>query len=143
MVRSPVSTRSCFGYSSRESGQRRVPAPPERMTGISMPSRKYSSSGRRDLAAADGIVGKPEAGHHARIVEVAAVKDHRRRQKLLQPLEVGTPEFLPFRNDGQGVGSSGRLVGALANNEIGTLPVDADGFVQGDRVVDTHVGAGL
>ena len=29
----PVSFRNCFGYSSRDSGHRRVPAPPARMTG--------------------------------------------------------------------------------------------------------------
>ncbi len=39
IVRSPTSGSSCFGYSSRESGQRRVPEPPERMTGISMGDR--------------------------------------------------------------------------------------------------------
>ena len=36
MVWSPTSGSSCFGYSSRDSGHRRVPEPPERMTGISM-----------------------------------------------------------------------------------------------------------
>src|SRR4051812_932146 len=32
-VRSPFSAWSCFGYCSRESGQRRVPEPPHRITG--------------------------------------------------------------------------------------------------------------
>ena len=36
MVRSPVRARSCLGRSSRDRGQRRVPAPPERMTGTSV-----------------------------------------------------------------------------------------------------------
>ncbi len=39
IVRSPTSGSSCFGYSSRESGQRRVPEPPERITGMSMVKR--------------------------------------------------------------------------------------------------------
>jgi hypothetical protein len=30
----PVKGRSYFGYNSRYSGHRRVPAPPERMTGM-------------------------------------------------------------------------------------------------------------
>jgi para-nitrobenzyl esterase len=33
MVRSPVRGSSCFGYMARDAGQRRVPEPPERMTG--------------------------------------------------------------------------------------------------------------
>ena len=34
MVCLPVRASSCLGYISRDSGQSRVPAPPERITGI-------------------------------------------------------------------------------------------------------------
>ena len=36
MVCLPVRASSCFGYISRDSGQSRVPAPPERITGITV-----------------------------------------------------------------------------------------------------------
>ena len=36
IVRSPTSGSSCLGYSSRDSGQSRVPEPPDRITGMSM-----------------------------------------------------------------------------------------------------------
>ena len=42
MVRSPVSASSCLGSSSRDSGQSRVPAPPERITGTSFMPESYS-----------------------------------------------------------------------------------------------------
>ena len=34
MVLSPAKDKYCLGYSLRDSGQRRVPDPPERITGI-------------------------------------------------------------------------------------------------------------
>ncbi len=34
MVSLPVSASNCLGYISRDSGQSRVPAPPDRITGI-------------------------------------------------------------------------------------------------------------
>ena len=43
MVRSPVRASSCLGSSSRDSGQRRVPAPPERITGTSFMARNRTA----------------------------------------------------------------------------------------------------
>jgi hypothetical protein len=34
MVDAPANGRSCFGYSDRDIGHRRVPEPPDRITGL-------------------------------------------------------------------------------------------------------------
>ena len=57
------------------------------------------------LAAADGVVGEAEAGHHGRVVEIAAVEDQRRLQHLAQALEVGAAELLPLGDDGERIGT--------------------------------------
>src|SRR5690349_2766909 len=101
MVRSPVRARSCLGRSSRDSGQSRVPEPPERMTGTSfmagiLPHRRSARTWR---PAADGVIGEALLFHHAGVVEVAAVENHRRFELLLEVVEVRAAEFLPLRDD--------------------------------------------
>ena len=44
MVLLPASGKYCLGYSVRDSGQRRVPEPPERITGINL-NNVHSSVG--------------------------------------------------------------------------------------------------
>src|SRR5438309_12097453 len=89
IVRSPVSGRSCLGYSSRDSGQRRVPAPPERITGVSIGTAYAGciSGQRQRLAPANGVVGEAETAHHGRIIEIAAVEDQRCLQDLLEAID--------------------------------------------------------
>src|SRR4051812_16695418 len=102
MVRSPVSASSCLGSSSRDSGQSRVPEPPERMTGTSFMAGivPYRRSGEAWLSAADRVVGEAVLFHHRRIVKVAAIENYRRLELPLEIVEIRATEFFPFRDDG-------------------------------------------
>src|SRR5215471_5883908 len=142
-VRVPMSGKSCLGYSSRDSGHSRVPAPPERMTGVSTPC-DLAASGRRDqLAAADGVVAEPEAVHHRRIVEIAAIEYDRCLQQLPQPLEIRATELLPLGDDGECIRPARGLIRVLRQCEPSNTGVEALRLGTRHRVVSVHAGARL
>ena len=66
-------------------------------------------SARLKLAATDGVVREAQLLHHGRVVEIAAVEDHRRLELLLEVVEVRAAEFLPLRDDRQRIGAFERL----------------------------------
>src|SRR5580765_9008310 len=138
IVRAPVSGSSCFGYSSRDSGHSRVPAPPDRMTGVIMPSVAGQGS-----AAADGVVGEAEAAEHGGLVEIAAVEDHGRLEYLFQPIKVRAAELLPLGDDGKGVRPLRGLIGALGEREPGAAGEHPLRFGGGYGIVGLDSGACL
>ena len=105
MVCLPVSASSCFGYSSRDSGHRRVPAPPDRITGINVMFMAHSEP----LAAADRIIAEAVPRHMRRVVEIAPVEYHGRLSALLHAVEIRAAELPPFGDDGQRVRALERL----------------------------------
>ena len=117
IVCAPVSGSSCLGYSSRDSGHRRVPAPPDRMTGDQLRRvgpRHRLTRASAGTAASDGVIFKSQPCQQRRLVEIAAVKDPRRRQQLLEAVEVRAAKFLPLGDDQQRVGARRGFVGVVA-----------------------------
>ena len=147
MVRSPVSARSCFGSSSRDSGHRRVPAPPERITGTSLHGPNRTAGARQagcGLPATDRVVREALLLHRRRVVEIAAVENHRRLERLLQMVEVRAAEFLPFRDDRQRIGAFERLARASAVSvRSARSPQDALRFLRRGRIECAHLRARL
>src|SRR5260221_6325178 len=113
-----ISGSNCLGYSSRDSGHRRVPAPPDRTTGTSGMSRSIGRLVRdHGTAAPDGGILEAETRHQGRVIEIAAIEDARRGHDLLQAFEIRAAELLPLRDDEQGLGAGGRLVSTAAQGE--------------------------
>ncbi len=86
------------------------------------------------LGAADAVVGEAEGGHSRRVVEVAAVEDHRLAEQAGHHLEVGVAELVPLGGDRQGVGLLEGAVGAVAVGQL--VAVDLSDVGQGLGIVD-------
>src|SRR6202789_713781 len=137
MVCLPVRASSCLGYISRDNGHSRVPAPPERITGMTA----LTIDPLRDFPSADRIVIKTCLLHLFGVVEIATVEDRRGTQRGLDVVEVRTSEFAPFRHDGQGIGALRRFGAGVAERQVGALAVDAPALRHGDRIVRAHLDA--
>ena len=68
------------------------------------PSRRHRG------AAPIGIVGEAELAHLVRLVDVAAVEDHRLLHQRLHALEVRPAELVPLGDEQQRVGALERVV---------------------------------
>src|SRR5688572_11614868 len=97
---------------------------------------------RQGFATANRKVAKAEATYEGWIVQIASIEDRRRPQRVADTIEVRTAELLPFGEDGERVGASERLFGAVGKHEISALPVDAPGLGHRDWIVGTHGRAG-
>src|SRR5580698_3846806 len=124
-----VRANSCFGYISRDNGHSRVPAPPERITGITA-LMFYSLC---EFSPADRIVIKTGLLHLFRVVEIAPVEDCRGTQRGLDVVEIRTSEFAPLRHDGQRIRTLQRFGAGFAERQVGALAVDASALRHGDR----------
>ena len=113
----PVSASSCFGYISRDNGHSRVPAPPDKITGVSFTCMLTS----RPLAAADRIIAEAGARHVRRVVEIAAVEYHRRLERRPDVVEIRAAELAPLGDDRERVRALQRLGAALAQHEVRAL----------------------
>ena len=56
-------------------------------------------------------------------------------------LEVWATEFAPLRHDDERIGALERVLGSLAQHEVGAFAVEAQRLLHCDRIVSTHVGA--
>ncbi len=68
-------------------------------------NRWCSLDSRRMLPSADGIVAEARSRHLLGIVEIASVEYHRRAQRALDVIEIGTAKLLPFGDDGECIGA--------------------------------------
>ena len=80
----------------------------------------------------------PRLPQQTRVVEIAAVEDHRCFVASLISVEVGAAELAPLGHDGERVGSVQRFVGALAKRKVGALAIDAARLCHRHRVVGPH-----
>src|SRR6202046_5935213 len=137
MVCLPVRASSCFGYISRDNGHSRVPAPPERITGITA----LTIRSLREFSSTDRIVIKTRLLHLFSVVEIAPVEDGRGTQRGLYVVEIRTSELAPLGHDGQGIGTLQRFRTGLAEREVGALAIDPPALRHGDRIVRAHLRA--
>src|SRR5688500_7467934 len=62
------------------------------------------------LLAADGVIGESILLHLLRSEEIPAIEDDRRTHQRAHAAEVGSPELVPFRDDGEAVRSLERVI---------------------------------
>src|SRR5580698_1842943 len=132
-----VRANSCFGYISRDNGHSRVPAPPERITGITA----LTTYSLREFSPADRIVIKTCLLHLFWVVEIAPVKNGRGTQRRLDVVEIRTPELAPLRHDRQRIGTLKRFGTRFAQPQVGALTIDPPALRHGDGIVGAHPGA--
>src|SRR5256885_14342272 len=73
----------------------------------------------RGLFAANAAVGEAKTSHHGRIVDVAAVDDHRPPHELPDAGHVELAELVPFRHQDERVPAGRDLVGVLQILDVG------------------------
>src|SRR5574343_1499107 len=89
-------------------------------------------------SAPDGEIFDARPAHELRVVQVAAIEDHRVLQGFLDLVKIGTAEFLPFGHDDQRVGLVERPHRALRVFQTRLVAEDALRFVHGERIVGGH-----
>src|SRR5210317_379638 len=96
---------------------------------------------------ADGVfapaypeIANSESSQELRIVNIAAIENHRIGQRVADAREIRTSEFMPLRHDCQRVGTVERVLGAVAKREVVPVAVDAPCLVHRHRIVGTHAG---
>src|SRR4051812_18569388 len=64
-------------------------------------------------AAADSVVREPGIDERLRLVDVAAVKEYRRLERLLDFIDARVLELVPLGHDKKRIGTVGRIEGVL------------------------------
>src|SRR5581483_4305354 len=101
------------------------------------------SVAQNTASAADAVVSEPSALHHLGIVEIAAIEQHRRFQRRMDTVELGTAERLPFGDYRQRIGFLQGGIGFGAQFQIAARSVNALRFLPRYRIERTHARTGL
>src|SRR5689334_23949910 len=93
------------------------------------------------LSTPDRVVLEPLLLHRRRVVEIAAVEDHRGLERLLQIVEVRAAELLPLRDDDERIGAIERFTPSPHEREIRAITPDAFRFLARRRIERPHLRA--
>ncbi len=85
-------------------------------------------------------IANSKSSQELRIVNVAAIENHRIGQRVADALEIRTSEFMPLGYDCQRVGTIERILGAVAKSEVVPVAIEAPCLVHRHRIVGTYAG---
>ena len=105
------------------------------------PARREIGGLRVHRLAANRMIRESALLHHCRIVQIAAIEDHRRSHPFLHFIEVGGSELRPFRKDRQRVGIVQSVHWLLVHDDF--VAVQRGDVLHGFGIVCHHPCSGL